>query len=188
MRFLLLIILINLISCTTAHVTMAPKPVPINYINPKVDPILKNFIYEANARGFLIDLDYLSMNFGDIRDKPTSQVVGYCMKFVSGRMQIMFHTPAWDFMDDYEQEALVFHELGHCLLSRNDHCDNRSDKMGGPISLMNTWVLNGKYYKDHREELLDELFNPDPKCVADDEHVDAVDGEVCSPETRDPKR
>lgn len=186
--FSLIILTLLLLSCTTIDRSLVNSTTSITYIHPTLIPILMDFEYEATVRGVFLTRDNLSMNFGEIRDKPTSKVVGYCMKSSLGRMTLMFHTPSWDFMDEYEQEALVFHELGHCLLDRAKHCDTISYKMGGPISLMNQWVLDSSYYKSHREEILDELFNPNENCIADDDIVDEINGEVCSPKNSDPRR
>jgi hypothetical protein len=53
-------------------------------------------------------------------------------------------------------EALVYHELGHCLLSRQHLADTKPD--GTPVSLMNPQGVPGDVYYAARDEYLAELF------------------------------
>lgn len=198
MRHLSLILLMFcIVSCsTTAHVEQIDPTVPYNYIDPKLKPILKMFEYEAHARGIPLQIKWLSMSFGNIRVRPDSNVVGYCQPYKSGRMVIKLHGPSWDFMDDYEQEVLVFHELAHCVLQRMCHNDDVSAK--GPVSILNKYVLEGDYYREHREELLDELFDPtagcskysgplapNTECDGNNGFIDEIIGKTCPPKDRD---
>jgi hypothetical protein len=64
-------------------------------------------------------------------------------------------------MDSFDKEQLLFHELGHCVLNRK-HCDLVVNL--DPISLMHPKMLKSEYYKNNRDELIEELFNADPRC------------------------
>ena len=57
----------------------------------------------------------------------------------------------WERVSNTLREMLVFHELGHCALSRQ-HSDNKESLMQAPL-------MNPDYYKDHRAEVLEELFS-----------------------------
>ena len=88
---------------------------------------------------------------------------GYCMPLNDGRRVIMLNDFQWTmavlFSDD---EFLIFHELGHCYLGRRHHNARMED--GRPVSIMvdDLDMLSwGGIYKAHREEYLDELFDPE---------------------------
>lgn len=179
MRPLIVFLLALLLSCTTVnHNVVVVEQYKFNYIDSDFIPIVQMFVYEARSRGHSVDLNNLSMTLGSIRRKKTDRTVGYCVRDPMGGMVIKIHTTTWKAMDDYEKEELIFHEMAHCLIGR-EHCA-KVDK-DGPISIMHPLVLNSKYYKTHREELVDELFNINPECVGDDGNADEVDGKVCSP-------
>lgn len=191
MRYLI-ILTITLMSCTTInHNTVTVQQNSTDYIDSNVEPILKNFEYEARIRGHLVDRSHLSIMFGLRRstklDKngETDKTVGYCAKNPIGGLIIKLYKPAWDAMDESEQEELLFHELGHCLIGRK-HCGYARNHR--PISIMYPLTIDGTYYSKNREDLVDELFNVDPKCVQDDGHVDEVNGAIRPPTHTDHKR
>jgi len=170
---------VPLLSCTTINrnVVVVEKHT-YHYIDSEFDPIIKSFVYEAGIHGHEVDLKNLSVTFGNVRIGKKDTTVGYCVKSPVGGMVIKIHKPTWGEMTVYKQEQLIFHELAHCLMGR-DHCNKETDK--GPLSIMNTHLLSSQYYKDNREELLDELFNVSPECVGNDVHADEVNGKICSP-------
>ena len=181
-----LMILLVVLSCTTTNQNLiVVEQYHYNYIDSVFDPIVEMFIYEAKSRGHLVDLTNLSMTFGDIRVKKTEKTIGYCARDPLGGMVIKIHTPTWKKMNEYQREELVFHELAHCLMGR-DHC-KKSNK-SGPISMMFPRLLDSSYYKENREDLLDELFNISPECVGNDGSADEVDGSICSSTHREAKR
>jgi hypothetical protein len=55
-----------------------------------------------------------------------------------------------------QQEELMFHEFGHCLLDQ-DHRDELYPD-GRHKSVMHSSISRGNEYFDHRKEYLDELF------------------------------
>ena len=182
----ILIVILTLLSCTTInHNVVHVEQHKFDYIDSQFNPIIKSFIYEANSRGHSVSLVHLSMTFGNIRVKKNDTTVGYCARDPLGGMVIKIHTPTWVKMNVYQQEELLFHEMAHCLIGR-DHCGAVGDE--GPISIMYPHILDGTYYKDHREELVDELFSPSLKCVGNNGHVNDIDGEVCTPTPRDRTR
>lgn len=186
MRILTVLMLASLLSCTTVnHNVVVVEQYKYNYIDSEFNPIVQSFVYEARQRGHLVDLTNLSMTFGKIRSKKGDKTVGYCVRDFMGGMVIKIHTPTWKEMGPYQQEELIFHELAHCIMGR-DHCSVK-DK-DGPISILYPKILSEKYYKEKREELVDELFNINPECVGNDGHTNEVDGKVCSPSIRNSGR
>lgn len=164
MRLLTLtIFIIPLLSCTILNQRIVTiEQYSINYIDSKFDPIIRSFVYEAGIHGHNVNLKNLSVIFANIKINKKDKTVGYCIKSPIGGMVIKIHKATWSNMDIYKQEELVFHELAHCLMGRN-HCDKKTSK--GPLSIMNTHLSSGDYYKENREVLLDELFNINSKCI-----------------------
>lgn len=186
MRLLITVIFLFLIvSCTTTNQNLVViEQYHYNYIDSAFHPIVEMFIYEAKSRGRLVDLTNLSMTFGNIRSKKTDKTVGYCARDPLGGMTIKIHIPTWKVMDEYQKEELIFHELAHCLIGR-DHCKKKNKH--GPISMMFPKLLDSGYYRENREDLLDELFNISPECVGDDGRSNEIDGSICSPAHRETK-
>lgn len=186
MRVIIIPLLVSIISCTTInHNTIVVEQYKYTYIDSQFDPIIKSFIYEARQRGYLVDLKNLSVTLGDIRSKKKDKTVGYCVRDPMGGMVIKIHTPTWKQMGPYQQEELIFHELAHCLIGR-DHCSRVNKR--GPISIMYPRILTEAYYKENREELVDELFNISPECVGNDGASHEIDGKVCTSQNRHPRR
>jgi hypothetical protein len=156
-----------------------------NYADSTFDPILKRFEYEAGIRGHLVDRSHLSVIFGLVRHDKKDKAVGRCHIDPMGGAIIKIRSESWVILDEYQREELVFHELGHCLMGRG-HCSKANNEE--PISIMYPHVLNGRYYKIHREDLVDELFNISSQCIGDDGHTDEVDGAIYPSSHTDPKR
>ena len=186
MRILTLLLALSCISCTSVtQQSVTIEQYRYNYLDSQFNPIIKSFIYEARLRGHLVDLTNVSMTFGNIRVKKSDRTVGYCARDPMGGMVIKINISTWDDLGPYQKEELVFHEMAHCLIGR-EHC-RKVDKVG-PISIMFPQVLSEAYYKEHREELVDELFNISPECVGDDGTTNEVDGQVCPQENYDFRR
>ena len=140
-------------------------------ITPPIIPIIKMFKYEAEIRGVLIDMSNVSVAF--IKDrKKNSKTVAYCARDHEGKPMIRVYLEPWVKMTDHSKEHLIFHEVGHCILDRR-HCGFETEY--GPISIMFKKVLDSSYYKDNREELLDELFNISERCDGYDDESDEGD-------------
>ena len=138
------------------------------YIDSQFRHHVDMFKIEAAWRGLTVDIDKVSVMF-DVKDKDPS-VVGLCsLSFIAPTIRIRHDI--WNTMQEEEREALLFHELGHCLLHRN-HCDNDS---GTPISLMNSTVFGGDLYSKNRSRFIDELFSPDTRCVRSSKDIDSID-------------
>lgn len=187
MRLIYIILMLSFVSCTTHRykAKITPTESPLLETDKSLLPIIDSFKYEAMMHGVFIDITRVNMGFGLIREEGDITTVGYCLTTGSGTKIIRLHEESWRAMDLYEQEELVFHELGHCLLNRVLHCDNRIN--GDPISILNAYIPNGNYYKDNREVLLDELFNPNPECRPNG-NADEVNREIRSPKIGHSKR
>ncbi len=115
--------------------------------------------------------DTLTITFSKLAEEEA----GRCQwNFFSGR-HVFIDPLAWKFMDDGTREALILHELGHCLLRRdhvegmahialqsNNSSDSGNEKVEneflGPKSLMNPSALPSSTYFRNQPYYLKELF------------------------------
>lgn len=63
----------------------------------------------------------------------------------------------WARLSNYGKEALVFHEMGHCVLGRIKHIETTVEQV--PVSLMYPILLDPFVYKQNRDMYLKELFS-----------------------------
>lgn len=101
----------------------------------------------------------------DRSTRPVS-VIGYCYLPNPSSPILAIDQGYWGNSPTEERLALVFHELGHCLLYR-EHNDGmiQVHGMNYPSSLMHSILIPGPYLWAHWDYYLDELFlaeNPDP--------------------------
>lgn len=90
--------------------------------------------------------------------------IGVCEQGPFQAPRVLVGRAAWRARSDAGREALIFHELGHCLLGR-DHRDDLTalrlqDGRSGyaPASLMNTRGVRPDLYASDRNYYLSELF------------------------------
>jgi hypothetical protein len=97
------------------------------------------------------------INFGD---PEVNTFQGVCYIYSNDLREIIIRKQWWDTAADSDRESLIFHELGHCKLDR-DH-DDEVNVIGGKsvkLSMMNSIIVLGNDYANHRPGYLDELFN-----------------------------
>lgn len=63
---------------------------------------------------------------------------------------IVINPEKWDRFDKYQQEEIIFHELGHCVLGKQHVLTQ---------SIMNRQPLPSEFYRDNRTKLIEELFH-----------------------------
>jgi hypothetical protein len=113
-------------------------PEPVYRVPGEVEPYIQKFTAEARLRGKDIAINNLIVTFG-----PTSSddVCGACLPGSAdpdGQVRIVLsNNPyCWQELTLEEREELVFHELGHCVLGRIAHRNDRLPN-GDYASLMN---------------------------------------------------
>ncbi len=182
MRFLAIILVMTSFGCTTTNhsLTVVDKE-PYHYIDSAFRSSVHLFETMAVSRGIVLDDSNLSITFGMVRNAKSS-VVGTCQLDALGIMIIKVHDESWAKMGPYEREELIFHELGHCILAR-PHCTAK-DKGGMPISLMYPTMTPKDHYKKNRKEMINELFDFDPRCKKDDDDADELHGTIRIPSDR----
>jgi hypothetical protein len=91
--------------------------------------------------------------------------IGVCEQSPFQPPRVLVSRSAWAIRSDVGREALIFHELGHCLLDR-DHRDDVVRLTGGrggrtvvaPASLMHTRGVRPQLYAESKDYYLRELF------------------------------
>jgi hypothetical protein len=148
--------------------------VPTRYEVPAaLEKYLQRFAEEGQQRGVTVRLENLIVKFQTI-NSGAQDACGSCTQASrTGQRTVLLSEGelCWKVLSEPSREALVFHELGHCLLQRS----HRDDLLpgGDPASLMN--ARPGSIYEAcaypigndpdcdqryRRTYYLDELFNP----------------------------
>lgn len=131
MRAYLAIILILLSGCATRRGSWPAD----------VDPYVKAYRNISKAAGRYSDrVEQVYIRMVDEID-PNSSAVGQC---VESDNYIRIKRSAWEQYDGYERQALILHELGHCvhfLPHRTGLGEN-----GWPLSIMYPYVLYSYVY------------------------------------------
>jgi hypothetical protein len=128
-------LLLNLASCRQK------ENLPVYQVPADVEPYVQAFLTEARARGKNIQITNLIV---EIADKDTVGLCGLCRQVVgdqSHQKRIFIFRDCWTGVTSEDREALVFHELGHCVLGRINH-KNTQLPNGDFASLMNTSAIN----------------------------------------------
>jgi len=91
---------------------------PVYNVPPEYQPFIDAFIREAANRGFTLEINDLIINFDATIEEPhcagcnSSSLEREVQKIISINPNIK----CW--FTEEEHEALIFHELGHCILGR----------------------------------------------------------------------
>lgn len=131
-------------------------------------PAVRKFITEAKARGKNITIDNLIIRY------DASVATAFCANsnVISSQndvQKIILVNPQICWQNDAQLEALIFHELGHCILGRQH--DNSLMPKGDPKTLMYSdditlyspcvySIGNPCDLSYRRPYYIDELFNP----------------------------
>lgn len=94
------------------------------------------------------DIDDLTIEFGLPGPPPT---IGLCMWSAGTTPAIIIDKNFWDGHDGYMKEALIFHEMGHCV-KQLDHNDTG-------LHIMNSIIPPHDRYVKNRQLLILELFS-----------------------------
>jgi hypothetical protein len=114
----------------------------------------QRFVKEAANNGVKVDVSQVRVVFDQAND-----TFGWCD--LDART-IHLNKEEWRSMPRIRQEALLFHEFGHCVLKR-DHCSVvTSTKI--PVSLMHPYLLDVARYRAFRDYYVNELFKPHTFC------------------------
>ena len=127
------------------------------FVVDELQEYFEQFTIEGQARGLEIDLVEANIE-GYIQNIVEQNVVGQCSYNADEPRRVLIDRAYWRRASDLEREMVVFHELGHCFLSRG-HLDE-ADSEGNCLSIMHSGTsgCNLNYATNSRDEFLDELF------------------------------
>jgi len=117
----------------------------------------EEFEKAAFERGYRIDLNQFNLT-GSLENIDDRGVIGTCSYGYRSPRDVVIDFPYWKNVSHMAREEVVFHELGHCILSR-PHTEARTNN-GYCASIMRSGTGNCRlpYTSQNREYYLDELF------------------------------
>jgi hypothetical protein len=120
-----------------------------------------NAFVEAGASvGHEIKIRDLDIRFAETNDMEGKY--GKCEIKWNQSPTVTIDQTRWEIFSDTAKEALIFHELGHCVLGRSDLKDLNADNMPQSIMQVSAPALFQtiqQYYVEHRQAYIEELFN-----------------------------
>lgn len=117
------------------------------------EPYVAAFEDLAQRHGRDIHIYDLVVKFGEMHHDLER---GSCEIRSSQAPTITIRKDTWESMSEEEQQELIFHELGHCVLARS-HRDDVSPQ-GIPMSIMNSFMIPQPIYQYNQDYYLRELF------------------------------
>lgn len=126
-------IVLSLILFTTGACSNIEFPVP-----DEVSEYVKDFelLYDLDTR-------FIEWKFGELYF-PNEKVftIGKCRNAV-----ITLDKKIWEGLSTQKQKALIWHEIGHCVLHLNHNNDKMED--GCPVSIMNSHIVSDECMDEH---------------------------------------
>jgi hypothetical protein len=125
------------------------KAEPVIYRVPAdVEKYVQKFLEEASARNRPLEITNLIIEFAEIdptiiqEDALVCAVCKQVKDHPERQKRIIINTKinCWQYMTEQAREALIFHELGHCVMQRRGHTDSLLPN-GDYASLMNSQSL-----------------------------------------------
>ena len=157
-----------LVACTIIVFACGKENEFVYNVPGEFEPIVQRFIAEAKAKGKNIVINNLIIK----RDSTLSSILCAMSNTISSKndvQKIISITVPYCWQNEIQLEALIFHELGHCILGRA-HDNSRMPK-GDPKTIM--YPDNISLYSPciylfgnpcdllyRRPYYIDELFNP----------------------------
>jgi hypothetical protein len=137
----------------------APHKKTVN-IGSDFKPYYESFIAESIKQGRPVDVSDLIIEWGTIGDTPDNAICSTAPDetptiIVNEQMATYFYN------DTVFAEALIYHEMGHCMLARG-HLVQTWTPDGGPplqISIMYPGLPNLDFYGQYHDHYMTELFH-----------------------------
>lgn len=151
-KAVLLFLVISLSAC-------GKKENPHVAIESQFASYVNNFQVRSQEQGRGVVIDNLEVSMVPTLDKLGSNVVGVCYRNVdgSGTPRVEISEEYWIRMDTDAREELMFHELGHCVITRGHR--GSVDASGFPLSVMNPFIFSSYHYLQNYHNYMYELFN-----------------------------
>lgn len=135
------------------HAACTQKPAEIA---SEFQPFIDTIIEEGKARGVVLgeELSEISIQFGELEGVKTGKTSFYRFKPTT----ITISDVAWLGMSDQSKLFLLAHEIGHALLDRKQHRNDKTES-GECLSIMREGGCSCNIYSDlWSEYYFDELF------------------------------
>lgn len=117
-------------------------------------PYVERFEQTALELGSPVQVMDLQIRFGEVQKETENAVC----EIRSGQTPVIIVNPlAWERLSEVDREALMFHEMGHCVLRRK-HVQAETEE-GVPVSLMNPYRIDTEVYVQNEQHYLQELFD-----------------------------
>lgn len=150
---------------TGTHVTACTRQAAVGKYDPRIETWLDDFFALAQKYGstchrvktIRMESQEAISNTPEISSK---QVVGYC----TGDGHVVLSEDVWNQRGLLFNKALLFHELGHCVLGL-DHAPE------GAVNLMTPYLLYDTELAEHWAELMKKLFTGTLSFVEDKQDV-----------------
>lgn len=135
-----------------------------NAVSTSFTSYVNRFISLASTRGYSLSSSSLVISYDS--SLSGTNTLGYCT--TGGANPIIgINRTYWESWASqgrsYEMEQLMFHELGHCLLSRshdNNTINASNDSSSSiPVSIMNAYHISPTYYNVNYTYYINELFD-----------------------------
>lgn len=129
-RLLLIACLSLLIGCKKDP----PKAAPVYDVPADFQPLVTRFVTEASQRGHSLAITNLIIKYDSTVSASYCAVCNSLSSDPTVQKIISVNPKVQCYRNSYEQEALFFHELGHCVLNRPHN--NQKLPNGDPKSIM----------------------------------------------------
>jgi hypothetical protein len=116
-------------------------------------PYVQKFETVASQQGKTLKVDDLIMHFGQT---DSAQEQAFCVLSSDASPTVVINEDVWNDLDDVEKEALIFHELGHCVLFRRHNSEKTG--AGEPVTIMNPYAIDSYLYRAKLSYYYRELF------------------------------
>lgn len=138
-----------------------PSSVPFS-CDPSLLPYVEAFQSDSVAlKGRRQNLNGLKVTFSEPYKLMNRNFAGLCTFKTDGTKLIEIEPIYWTTLTETAKTALVYHELGHCVLLREHRTDTFHHETHGNIysSLMNPYSLvNEAFYRENKDFYTKELF------------------------------
>jgi hypothetical protein len=144
LRGSLLLITIALVACG--------KPLRVVDIDPAFQPYVDSFLSDAHEHSREAVVNNLIMRFAPNIDGTQT---AFC-DMTEMVPTITIERTYWDMSPEVIKKALIYHELGHCVLHQPHRDAYVSPYL--PMSIMNTWMVEDYYLEVYWDNYVNELF------------------------------
>lgn len=156
-RFILFSIALVCLTYVVVSQIKPPYSELSDQIQPQFKPLVYNFLQEAKKHPlppeFEKRLAELTVKFGDVK-KIDAELAGYCDTHTT---TVIIDPNPWKNYQIGTQQAMIDHELGHCLLQR---IHRRVFENTNPVSIMFPYAVPSEFFLVNKEKLYAELFSP----------------------------